>query len=113
MLASTTIMPGAQSRPGFFAFRGRGDAMLPSRGDGYYTTADAARLVHRKPATIRRWRYLGYLRTQGLDEHGYPLHTAMAVREAERTARENGLRTRKIDPRKQAAAAQFPATAAA
>jgi hypothetical protein len=87
--------------------------LLPSRGDGYYTTADAARLVRRKPGTIRRWRYLGYLRIQGLDEHGYPLHTAEAIREAERTARANGLRTRKIDPRKQAAAAQFPATAAA
>lgn len=82
--------------------------MLPSRGDGYYTTADAAKLVRRKPTTIRRWRHLGYLRVQGLDERGHPLHTATAVREAEATARENGLRTRKIDPRKQAAAASFP-----
>lgn len=87
--------------------------MLPSRGDGYLTTADAATLTGRKPATIRRWRHLGYLRVQGLDERGRPLHTADAVREAERTARENGLRTRKIDPRQQAAAASFPAPAAA
>jgi hypothetical protein len=69
--------------------------------------------VSRKPTTIRRWRHLGYLRVQGLDEHGHPLHTAAAVREAERTARENGLRTRKVDPRKQAAAAAFPLPAVA
>jgi hypothetical protein len=86
--------------------------MLPSRGDGYYTTAEAARLVNRKPTTIRRWRHLGYLRVQGLDEHGHPLHTAAAVREAEQIARENGLRTRKVDPRKQAAASSFPAVPA-
>jgi hypothetical protein len=85
--------------------------MLPARGDGYLTTADAARLVGRKPCTIRRWRHLGYLRPQGLDERGHPLHTAAAVREAERVARENGLRTRKIDPRQQAAASSFPAAA--
>lgn len=85
-----------------------GDAMLPSRGDGYLTTAEAARLARRKPVTIRRWRHLGYLRTQGLDERGHPLHTAAAVREAEQIARANGLRTRKVDPRRQAA---FPAAA--
>lgn len=87
--------------------------MLPSRGDGYLTTAEAALLVRRKPVTIRRWRHLGYLRVQGLDERGHPLHTVAAVREAEKTARENGLRTRKIDPRKQAAASAFPLPAAA
>lgn len=75
--------------------------MLPSRGDGYLTTADAARLVRRKPVTIRRWRHLGYLRTQGLDEKGRPLHTADQVREAARIARENGIRTRGIDPEQQ------------
>lgn len=84
--------------------------MLPSRGDGYLTTADAAKLVGRKPVTIRRWRHLGYLRVQGLDERGRPLHTPAAVREAERIARENGLRTRGIDPRQQSAAS-FPAVA--
>lgn len=84
--------------------------MLPGRGDGLLTTAEAAQLVRRKPVTIRRWRHLGYLRVAGLDERGNPLHTAAAVRDAERIARENGLRTRKIDPRQQAAAA-FPAAA--
>jgi hypothetical protein len=115
MLASTTIMPRDRSRPGDSRVPGRerGGVMLPSRGDGYYNTAEAARLVRRKPCTIRRWRHLGYLRVQGLDERGFPLHTAEAVREAERTARANGLRTRKIDPRQQAAAASFPLPAVA
>ncbi len=84
--------------------------MLPSRGDGYLTTADAATLVRRKPVTIRRWRHLGYLRVQGLDEKGRPLHTAAAVREAEQIAHRNGLRTRGIDPRQQATGT-FPAAA--
>ena len=88
-------------------------ALLPSRGDGYLNTAEAARLVRRKPCTIRRWRHLGYLRVQGLDERNHPLHTREAVIEAERIAHANGLRTRKIDPRKQAAAASFPLPAAA
>lgn len=75
--------------------------MAPERGDGLLNTAAAARLVRRKPGTIRRWRYLGYLRTQGLDEQGRPLHTAEQVREAHRIARENGIRTRGIDPEQQ------------
>jgi hypothetical protein len=87
--------------------------MRPGRGDGLLTTAEAALLARRKPVTIRRWRHLGYLRVQGLDERGHPLHTRAAVREAERTAWANGLRTRKIDPRQQAAAAAFPVPAAA
>jgi len=73
--------------------------MRPARGDGFLTTAEAARLVGVKPVTIRRWRHLGYLLAQGLDEHGYPLHSRTAVRAAERRVRENGLQASGIDPR--------------
>jgi len=71
----------------------------PCRGDGLLTTPEAARLVGVKPVTIRRWRMLGYLAPQGLDERGYPLHTREAVRAAERLVRENGLKASGIDPR--------------
>src|ERR1035441_5929675 len=64
----------------------RGVLMRPTRGDGYLTTAESARLVGRKPVTIRQWRKRGYLVAQGLDERGYPLHSRQAVRAAERIA---------------------------
>lgn len=74
-------------------------SMRPTRGDGYLTTAESARLVGVKPPTIRRWRMLGYLLPQGLDERGYPLHSRQAVRAAERLVRENGIQASGIDPR--------------
>ena len=73
--------------------------MRPCRGDGLLNTPEAARLVGVQPVTIRRWRMLGYLAPQGLDERGYPLHTREAVRAAERLVRENGLKASGIDPR--------------
>lgn len=73
--------------------------MRPTRGDGFLTTAESARLVGVQPVTIRRWRMLNYLAPQGLDERGYPLHTREAVRAAERRVRENGLQASGIDPR--------------
>jgi DNA-binding transcriptional MerR regulator len=73
--------------------------MRPTRGDGYLTTRESARLVGVQPVTIRQWRKRGYLVPQGLDERGYPLHTRQAVRDAERQARENGLQASGIDPR--------------
>jgi len=73
--------------------------MRPTRGDGYLTTRESARLAGVKPPTIRRWRMLGYLVPQGLDEHGYPLHSRQAVRAAEQQAREAGIRASGIDPR--------------
>jgi len=75
--------------------------MRSSRGDGMLTTAEAARLAGGTPEMIRKWRQRGWLRVQGLDERDRPLHTADAVREAERTVRENGLKTSGVDPRKQ------------
>jgi DNA-binding transcriptional MerR regulator len=74
--------------------------MLPSRPDGYLTTAEAARLAGVKPGTIRQWRKRGYLAAQGLDEHGWPLHTPEAVRAAEQLVRANGLAASKTDPRR-------------
>lgn len=74
-------------------------SMRPSRPDGLLTTAEAGRLVGVQPVTIRRWRMLGYLVAQGLDERGYPLHTPQAVRDAERRVREQGLQASGVDPR--------------
>ena len=74
-------------------------ALIPSRGDGFLTTAEAAQMIGVRPETIRQWRRRGWLATQGLDERGYPLHTPEAVRAAERRVRENGIRASGIDPR--------------
>ncbi len=73
--------------------------MTPSRGDGLLTTSEAARMVGAGPALIRKWRARGWLKPQGLDERGRPLHTRQAVREAERLVQGNGLRASGIDPR--------------
>lgn len=73
--------------------------MITSRPDGLLTTAEAARLAGRKPVTIRQWRNRGWLATQGLDERGYPLHTAEAVRAAEQLVRQHGIAASGIDPR--------------
>jgi len=73
--------------------------MIPSRDDGFLTTPEAARLVGVQPVTIRKWRRLGRITEQGLDEKGYPLYTPGAVREAERKVRQNGIAASGIDPR--------------
>jgi DNA-binding transcriptional MerR regulator len=73
--------------------------MQATRGDGFITTEEAARLVGVKPGTIRKWRSVGYLLPQGLDERKRPLHTREAVRAAEREVRERGLAASGVDPR--------------
>jgi DNA-binding transcriptional MerR regulator len=73
--------------------------MRPVRGDGYLTTAEAAKLAGVSVNTIYSWRKRGHLVAQGLDERGRPLHTRQAVRDAERRVRENGLQASGIDPR--------------
>jgi DNA-binding transcriptional MerR regulator len=73
--------------------------MLPVRGDGFLGTVQLAQMLGVAPATIRSWRYRGWIEPQGLDEHGRPLYTRQAGREAERTVRRNGLRASGIDPR--------------
>ncbi len=76
-----------------------GVRVRPTRGDGFLTTPEAARLVGVSPATIRKWRQRGWLVPQGLDERDRPLHTREAVRAAERRVQANGIRTSGIDPR--------------
>ncbi len=73
--------------------------MPPSRGDGYLTTAEAARFAGVSVNTIYSWRNRGHLAAQGLDERNRPLHTREAVRAAEKLVRENGLAASGIDPR--------------
>ena len=77
------------------------------RADGFLGTADAAKAAGVQPGTIRKWRHLGYLAPQGLDERGYPLHTREAVKAAEELVRQQGLdATRgRVDPRKMRKAA--------
>lgn len=73
----------------------------PAHPSGLYSTRESAVLAGVKPPTIRKWRADGLLQVQGLDERGYPMHTADAVREAERKARENALASAcHFDPRR-------------
>lgn len=74
--------------------------MLPCRGDGFYPTPEAAKLLGVKPSLIRKWRQRGWLGTQGLDERGRPMHTREALVAADKLVRENGLKTSGIDPRR-------------
>ena len=80
---------------------------MPARPDGFLTTPEAAAAVGVQPVTIRKWRRLGYLAPQGLDERGYPLHTREAVQAAEKKVRQQGLDATKgtVDPRKMRKAA--------
>jgi DNA-binding transcriptional MerR regulator len=73
--------------------------MTPSRADGYLTTSESASLIGVQPVTIRQWRNRGYLAKQGLDERNRPLHTAEAVRAAERLVRRHALEATGVDPR--------------
>lgn len=112
--SSDRAMPRDRDRSsGHSCSRGAGELMLPTRGDGMLNTEAAAKLVGVSASTIRQWRRRGHLTIQGLDEYDHPLHTAAAVREAERKVRENGLRTSGIDPRKQRGRARFPLPVAA
>ena len=79
--------------------------MRPTRGDGLLTTTQAAQMVGRSPSTIRTWVARGHLAARGLCERGRPLYDRTEVRAAERTVRDNGLRTSGIDPRRKSRAA--------
>jgi len=74
-------------------------ALTPSRPDGFLTTPEAARLLGVKAWLIRKWRSRGWLAPQGLDERGNPLHTAEALRAAEKLVREHGIEASGVDPR--------------
>lgn len=73
--------------------------MQPTRGDGLYGTPQLALLLGVSASTIRSWRSRGWLKRQGLDERGRPLHTAEAGRAAERLVREHGIEASGVDPR--------------
>jgi hypothetical protein len=92
------IGSGARTQPGPSLFP-RVVVVRATRGDGFLTTEEAARLVGVKAGTIRQWRKRGYLLPQGLDERDRPLHTPAAVREAEKAVRKRGLEKSGVDPR--------------
>lgn len=73
--------------------------MVPAHPSGMLTTPEAARLIGVKAWLIRKWRQRGFLAPQGLDERGWPLHTAEAVRAAEELVRQHGIDASGIDPR--------------
>jgi hypothetical protein len=86
--------------PGLRVTRGQVIHLLPSHPSGLLSTRESARLIGANPGTIRKWRSLGYLAPQGLDEHGYPLHSAEAVRTAEKRVQERGIAASGVDPRR-------------
>ena len=98
MITTRRSVPGAHPYARGFVISGV-VIMRPGRGDGYLTTAEAARLVGVSVNTIYSWRNRGHLVAQGLDERGRPLHTREAVRAAEKRVRENGIQVSGIDPR--------------
>jgi hypothetical protein len=75
-------------------------SVTPSRPDGFLTTREAADLIGVSRETISAWRRLGRLAPQGLDEHGYPLHTPEAVRAAELRVHAAGIAKGGYDPRR-------------
>ncbi len=90
---------------GFLRSRG-GEPMRPTRGDGLLYTAQLALMLGCRPGTIYSWKSRGIIAPDGLDEQDRPLYRRETGRAAERTARENGLRTSGVDPRGQRAASR-------
>lgn len=74
-------------------------ALTPSRPDGFLTTPESATFLGVKPWLIRKWRSRGWLKPQGLDERGFPLHTAEALRATERLVCEHGIEESGVNPR--------------
>lgn len=94
----------AQALLGHRRFVAQGvNALLPTRGDGLLTTAEAAALVGVAPATIRGWARRSAKRQRlapaGLDERGFPLYTRRSVIAAEKQVMLNGLRASGVNPR--------------
>jgi len=83
--------------------------MLPTRGDGLLSTAQAASHAGVAPATIRKWRERGRIYPDGLDERGCPLYRPDTVSTAEARVRQNGLTASGIDPRRLRTAARSAA----
>lgn len=73
-----------------------------------FSTPQLAALLGVSPATIRSWRARGWLKRQGLDERGNPLHTAEAGRATEKLVRANGIEASGVDPRRLRGRAREP-----
>jgi uncharacterized protein YjcR len=65
-----------------------------------FSTPQLATLLGVSPATIRSWRKRGWLKRQGLDERGNPLHTAEAGRAAEKLVVRHGIEASGVNPRR-------------
>jgi hypothetical protein len=92
------LSPEHPECPGTSRFRGQ-VTMVAAHPSGLYNTRESALLAGVQPPTIRDWRRKKYLVAQGLDERGYPLHTAAAIRAAEQLARAKGIEASGVDPR--------------
>jgi DNA-binding transcriptional MerR regulator len=82
-----------------FSRTGAGDVYVTDHGERLYNTVESARLMGVSEGTIRSWRSRGILQPQGVSELGHALHTAAAVRQAEKVVRECGIRRAGVDPR--------------
>ena len=89
MIATRRSVPGAHPCARGFVVSGV-VIMRPGRGDGYLTTAEAARLVGVSVNTIYSWRNRGHLVAQGLDERGRPRYRLLDVAKAENATRQRG-----------------------
>ena len=79
--------------------------MLITRGDGLLSTAQAARMAHRREGTIRAWASTGRLPRRGLDERGRPLYHPDDVAAVEKEAHDAAMATSRRDTRKRNMAA--------
>lgn len=83
--------------------------LTTNHGVRLLSTTEAARLIGVTEGAIRYWRRRPLdlddpdgprlLEPQGLDERKRPLHTASAVRDAERVLRQDGIDRAGVDPR--------------
>lgn len=73
--------------------------MLPTRGDGFLRTGEAAQLVGIDASTLSKWRKRGHIAPDGLDERRRPLYRRETVIAAELEVRKRGIETTGIDPR--------------
>lgn len=99
LTAGSTTVPPERLAPGGLAFPGR-VIMHPAHPSGMLSTPESARRIGVTPATIRKWRQRGWLKRQGLDERGRPLHTVEALKAAEELVRRHGIEASGIDPRR-------------
>lgn len=61
--------------------------LVPEELDNLVGTVAAADAVQKTPATIRKWKQLGYLKPAGLDERHRPLYRLIDVLRTEQKTR--------------------------